>query len=288
MNTIQQSVDPNTTRAELLTAWVNKETGVCGHWGYNVNFRITLGSADEFGSIGFSQMLNNHKYGRSPKAAINDLNLYHPEDGIKGFAVFSNDTSIGGGFTYAFSGSQPYKRQKEFSANTYPRLHESHLSSNTYTDSNKDLLSKGIMAYNNGPGLPWVKYHTWPEALVEYNPPTTSTKPGTRTAIEYTLSIQNSAGVPLETWTWSAQRINTGTNGKCETTATGDDVQVIELNQEGSPSQVCISPGENGVIDTTAGGDDQVAEFQFTYSENEWLSGSKTWTEKMLEEALNN
>jgi len=47
-------------------------------------------------------------------------------------------------------------------------------------------------------------------------------------------------------------------SGLCETTAAGDDVQVIPVDQ-GAPNVVCIVAGSDGVLDTTVvGGDDQI------------------------------
>ncbi len=171
---IRQSVDPNTTREEILTAWVNKESGAYGHWGYNVNYRVTLGSADEFGSIGFSQIQNRYKYGASPNAAFNELNLYHPGNAIKAFAVFSNKDTIqgGGGFKKAFVTPQPYKVTLNYPGDTYPRIGD------TYTDDNKDLLSKGIMAFNTGPSIDEFTSKPWPHLLKDFAPPMDTTPYG--------------------------------------------------------------------------------------------------------------
>jgi|GEM_PF-3238784 len=251
---IQQSVDPNTSREEILTAWVNKETGTFGHWGYNVNYRVTLGSADEYGSIGFSQIQNRYKYGASPNAAFNSLNLYHPEHAIRAFAVFSNKDTIpgGGGFKKAFVAPQPYKVTKNYAAGIYPRL------GNAYTDDNKDLLSKGVMAYNRGPNYAGFTSKPWPELLKDFDPPLPATPFGTRTAIKYALTIQSNAGVPLKTWTWTDKsKITTGADGLANTTKAGDDIQVIAVGQ-GESDQPCITPGGNGVLNTTPGGDDAI------------------------------
>lgn len=48
----------------------------------------------------------------------------------------------------------------------------------------------------------------------------------------------------------------TGGNGRANTTAQGDDVQLIALNAVAAAGAVIIGPGPNGVIDTLAGGDD--------------------------------
>ena len=43
--------------------------------------------------------------------------------------------------------------------------------------------------------------------------------------------------------------VTTGDDGVCETTAAGDDVQLIPLAQ-GDPNSICIGPGDNAVLDT--------------------------------------
>ena len=45
-------------------------------------------------------------------------------------------------------------------------------------------------------------------------------------------------------------------NGTCDTTAAGDDVQIVASGDPAAPGQVVVGPGSNGVLDTTAGGDD--------------------------------
>lgn len=47
-----------------------------------------------------------------------------------------------------------------------------------------------------------------------------------------------------------------GGDGFANTTKSGDDIQVIALNQPAKPGDIVIDPGPNGVIDSLAGGDD--------------------------------
>jgi hypothetical protein len=52
-------------------------------------------------------------------------------------------------------------------------------------------------------------------------------------------------------------QILAGLNKKCDTTAKGDDVQVVAVGQTvASPSVVVVSPGRNGVLDTVPSADD--------------------------------
>ena len=50
-----------------------------------------------------------------------------------------------------------------------------------------------------------------------------------------------------------------GTNGICDTTATGDDVQINSSGVNVGFMGECIAPGTNGFINTPSGGDDQRA-----------------------------
>ena len=60
--------------------------------------------------------------------------------------------------------------------------------------------------------------------------------------------------------TYSGNEITVGSNGVCQSTAAGDDVQELPVNQ-GTPNAVCIMPGGNGVLNTkvTPTGDDAVS-----------------------------
>ncbi|HOW69829.1 MAG TPA: IPT/TIG domain-containing protein [Phycisphaerae bacterium] len=55
---------------------------------------------------------------------------------------------------------------------------------------------------------------------------------------------------------YSSWAITDGGNGLADTTATGDDLQVIAAGDPVAPGDVVIEPGPNGVMDTTPAGDD--------------------------------
>jgi peptidoglycan hydrolase-like protein with peptidoglycan-binding domain len=208
-NAILASIQAGLTRDAILREWVKHETDLA-HWGFNGrDFRVSIGSADEFASFGFNQILNKYRYGvtsQTPQLAT--LNFYDPADSIRALAVFSNTPTAGagsgGGFAKAFNGATPvYKVTTTFGAGTFPRLGAS------YTDDFKDLLSKGIMAYNRGSSLGEFTTLTWPEFLKAFDPPPPGAGFGTSTAMNYTLAIQNNAGVALRTWTWTDKEDST-------------------------------------------------------------------------------
>lgn len=49
-----------------------------------------------------------------------------------------------------------------------------------------------------------------------------------------------------------------GTNGFCDTSTNGDDVQVLPPGSAAGPDDVCVNGGSNGIIDSTPGADDEI------------------------------
>lgn len=65
-----------------------------------------------------------------------------------------------------------------------------------------------------------------------------------------------------------------GGNGICNTTAQGDDVQLVALGAPATPGQNLIGAGPNGIIDTTPGGDDRPSRLGLV---NARPIGNKSW-----------
>ena len=205
-------ISSTVTRKDILRAWVKKEAAA-GHWGYKDNwaaerkvpYRIVLGGYDNNGSIGFSQVQNRFKYGEDDSISdtgekvLKDVNLYHPEDAMKGFAIWSNTSDLegmGGGFYRAFV-SNDFMRTKTYSPAIYPNL------GTTYTDQVVDRLSKGLGAYHRGVsvGSKLFLNEIWPEILRSYSPAQSGK---VQEAIRYALEVKQNAGLSLadRTWTW--------------------------------------------------------------------------------------
>jgi hypothetical protein len=149
----------------------------------------SIGGYDSLGSIGFSQIQTRFKYGKEHLCAgLASVNLYHPEDAVKGFAIWSNEAGLGEGFRRAFV-TNVNMVTKQY-GDTFPRIGA------TYTDQAADRLSKGLMAYNTGAFLAILREQTWPEMLK--NEPVHS-------GIRYALSIKSAAGISLANrkWTWT-------------------------------------------------------------------------------------
>ena len=136
---------------------------------------------------------------------LKDVNLYHPSDRIKGFAVWSNSKGLGEGFYYAFTRndqfcSDSYKTfvcSKTYQDNVYPRLEEE-----TYTDQAADRLSKGLGAYKEGiTGTHVFCEQVWPKLLRQYSPDNAGS---VQKAIRYALKVKQGAGLNLaiRTYTW--------------------------------------------------------------------------------------
>lgn len=259
----------------LMTSWVNKETGMFGHWGFNGDaYRMSLGTYDDEGSMGFSQILNSFKYGSSD--LLPDYNLYEPDDAVKGFSHWSVTPGLGAGFVSAFGGG--LQETKTFAATEYPRIGQLGVPSPPYTDTTKDLLSKGIMAYNAGTGTVSGMNAPWPIAIKNQGPSGGGLRP--RRGVRYSLEIQGplagngvGAGMPLSSWNWvDAMAITTGADKVCNTTPAPGDVSIPTV-PTGPNGQVCICPGADGILQTRpAAGNDQLLEFEFLYREQDWLN----------------
>jgi len=284
------NIPPDQFRGTVVTSWINKESSRDGHWGKRLNFRITLGSGDkpDRGSIGFSQVLNAYRYPSSSRKI--DLNLYHPEEDVKGLAQYTNDLGLGGGFYRAFK-SAVYKKQKTWTLNDYPRIVDlaNHVprSSSTYTDDEKDLLSKGILEYNAGDES-ILKIEPWPSILMNQKYAPNIDNSVTR-GITYSLRVQGpsdaagiGANIPLASWhVLDARQVTTGSDDSCDSTVVaGSDDQVWYDQIPNLPNQHCIEPGQDGILQSPPRNNDGAIEcIPFTYSEQEWAAGV-TFTQK--------
>ena len=199
----------NESRARLLDAWIKKETQDTGHWGHKIPYRITVGGADEAGSLGFSQIQNWYRYGEGKKAdALSILNLYLPEQAVKGFAIWSNTKGMGEGFYRSFA-TESYSYPQPYPSGIYPRLSDVHFDENDqYNERFKaiDRLSKGLSGYKSAFN-PVLATETWPEMLRHYrhidNPPSGSPSD----IIAYALNVRASSkrddiATIFRTWTW--------------------------------------------------------------------------------------
>jgi len=206
-------VSNTVTRKDILRAWIVKEA-TAGHRGFQENwsayrkipYRIVLGGSDSFGSIGFSQIKNRYKYGKnSGTDGLRMTNLYHPQDAVKGFAIWSNTKGLGDGFYYAFKRNEQFcseEYQTFVCSQTYQQITYPRLNVDTYTDQAEDRLSKGLGAYKEGIANTRVfREKIWPELLRQYSPDDTGS---VQTAIRYALEVKQGAGLELSNrkYTW--------------------------------------------------------------------------------------
>ncbi len=278
-------------RKDLIRAWARQESDQ-GQWGYGGhNFRITMGAADEEGSIGFDQIVNTHKYGTLNIASIEDLNLYHPKDNVRGFAVFSADhdaeAKSGGGFHKGF-GDGSYTTSGH--PTDYPRLAN-------YTDDTRAILLKSVMAYNRGSGDSAALREPWADMLRNYDALPANTKMhGRRSAMRYALDVTARGGVGHGCFNWIEKVITTGPDDKCDSTRAGSDVSVATL-QPGVKNQVCIYPGVQTLnlgnrqhdvrrianLHSAADANDHMTTWTYSYCESEWLALT-TWEVRRLQQ----
>ena len=265
---IHATVAPAVAYTELVDSWMVQEGGK-GQWGRQAPFRIVLGGADEVGSIGFTQIINTHKYGTANVASVAALNLYRPDENMKALSVLSNDGasfSKGGGMQRAFTETdttKDFQASNPFTA--YPFITAF---GTAYTDDNKDRLSKGIMAYNAGAGLSAYRNIIWPEFFRKPKIP--------KAAIKYSIQVQNRAGFPLRCWNWTVAVITTGGDEVCDSLATWDPQDLALTPQPiGDPGhKVCIIQNyEQDYLGTFPTGDDEYASYTFQYCEADVLKG---------------
>lgn len=162
-----------TTKRDLLRAWVSKENTM--HWGAgNTPYRISEGSADEVGSFGFNQLWFAYAYGQRTNCnQFNDVNLYHPENNLLGFAVWSGVTQCGGSMYRAFHTNRYVVQNALVTANRlvgYTCTEDS--SGNpvtngicTYAPDNYERLLKGLIGYNAGANAARLRDCSIPEML---------------------------------------------------------------------------------------------------------------------------
>lgn len=74
--------------------------------------------------------------------------------------------------------------------------------------------------------------------------------------IQYVRRDTSSPVAPYKVFSRFIREPSAGGDGTANTTATGDDTQLVNFGDPVSPSQDIIGTGPNGVLDTTPGGDD--------------------------------
>jgi hypothetical protein len=188
-------------RIKLLDAWVKHEAGV-GHWGREIPFRAVLGGYDSHGSIGFSQIKQQYKYGNvtaAAKAALAQVNLYHPEDAIVAFGIWSNDKNLGAGFYRVFTTTTNVVTTA-YPAGTYPRIGA------TYTDDSADKLSKGLYGYKEGAFGPPLRTYHWPELVKRTSE--AGADAAEKRGVKYALEVKQEAGIDpsKRKWQWSDKK----------------------------------------------------------------------------------
>ena len=215
------------TRNDLLKAWIKAEAGK-SFWGKGdpvTPFRINVGGADEYGSIGFNQILFQYVYGANQNCPdVIGKNMYHPEKNAKGMALWMSGSNpdCGRSMVRAFTtGTASYKmkytsalpkiRGYSRSPNRYHQVAERRVNNvpvpGVYelSDDEYELLSKAIMGYNSGQGAP--ARRSWLGFLLAIDPTTANkaTNSGNNNepghALEYAIKVKKNAGMRLRTYT---------------------------------------------------------------------------------------
>ncbi len=221
-NEILTIIGPSVSKTTegLLRVWIAGESKY--HWGNNLasyqqtDFRMTEG-ADESGSLSFSQLKYQYRYGKKPCAAHKDaeLNLYHPQDNLSSMVIHTASSSSSpagtanceGGFHKAFVDDElrlKYNHNIGSSGETLTELigfkHGNGAVTPITDSSTEDMyenLAKAIAIYNaNGiKGQPFFTAQSWPR-LLRYKKKDTSKQANTATichSCKYSLEIRNKA-----------------------------------------------------------------------------------------------
>jgi hypothetical protein len=200
-------------RGVLLDAWIRQESSN-KFWGQGspaTPYREFEGSADEFASLGYSQIKYAYRYGaailRSPCSALGAYNLYEPQGNIEAMVAFSATTGCGsgGGFKKAFATDGAWRIIQASDANLKGYKIEGHTSFHAITASRVDdayeLLAKAIGSYNGGTGTG----STWANMLKAKNPGLKGKNPvmGVAHANKtYAIQVLRRFGAPARTYVW--------------------------------------------------------------------------------------
>jgi hypothetical protein len=122
-----------------------------------------------------------------------------------------------------------------------------------WTDIDKEIFRRMDPPVDPPPtfNVLWGSHVTWTLTLSNTN----ATYPLEN--LQFRLKSVMSSGGQYATGDTLGGGISVGANGLADTTAAGDDVQLIPVGQ-GRPHAIVIHPGTNGQLDTTPGGDDTV------------------------------
>jgi hypothetical protein len=139
------------TQADIIKAWAKQELDNLPHWGDKKSkYRITEGSADEVGSVGFSQIWFGFLFGETPACdTVANVNMYNPVNNLLGFAAWSSK-DCHGNFDKAFN-TDDY-RISGARGNRGATLQGYQCSTGVclYTGDSYERLLKGLTGYNTG------------------------------------------------------------------------------------------------------------------------------------------
>ncbi|MFL0799466.1 MAG: hypothetical protein K6L80_03375 [Agarilytica sp.] len=198
------------TREGLLNSWVQQEASV-GHWGQGrpqTDFRISEGGADEFGSIGLSQIKYSFRYGNAGRcAALNNSNLFSPSGSIGGMVIFGSSI-CNGGFIDAFTTGGAWLTLQSGNADLvgYRQGAGGVITMNAArTDDAYERLMKAIAKYNGGIHL---NQQTWGNLLTIGHRMQNGrhVMGGVYSNRTYAMQVMRRYGIPPRTYIWVGNR----------------------------------------------------------------------------------
>lgn len=206
------------TRVELLRAWKRQEAST--HWGRGApqtNYRIFEGGADEYGSIGFSQIIYSLRYGATGSRcdALKNYNLYDPAQAISGMIAFvSADNNANGNckksFFHAFHASGSWSAMQSGNSDLigYKLAGQTTIQAmaRNRVDDDYEKLMKAIAGYNGSDGT---NSRTWANMLTRSH---STTKNGQHIMGKrysnrtYAMQVMGRYGIPRRTYVWVGAR----------------------------------------------------------------------------------
>ncbi|PHR85819.1 MAG: hypothetical protein COA78_38780, partial [Blastopirellula sp.] len=210
-------------RQDVLLAWLYHEGQ--SQWGVRGDpvaarpYRMTIGDGDEYGSMGFNQLLFQYVYGSAQRCDLNTYNNFSPAENISAFTHYTSNVdeddecddtlrrlfvSDQGELSFnnatAFATGLPKVRGFYRVAGNITNVAEA-VSRN---DDNYEKLGKAILGYNAGRGA--INWNSWVGFLLDLTPVATEKSSNDSNearpfhAFEYAIKVKRTAGLLLRTY----------------------------------------------------------------------------------------
>jgi len=180
---------------------------------------MTEGSADEYGSLSFNQVLYHYRYSDTPCQVHGrqGLNHFDPRENLMGFAVHTGgaDPQCGGSFNWAFARTEGeagalVRRHQDTNLLGYMKDGQVIKAGAGDLEDDYELLARAIGLYNGANDI-LAQNDTWPEVLsqnvLSRDSSGKGNKDGKCYSCFYAINIRNTHfGLPLRDYVWVGER----------------------------------------------------------------------------------